>query len=168
MHCKECGNKIIKDDQYCSNCGAEQPSEINTEGRHKHSQLANPIQSESDYLRHHTDKTKILIPISILIGAILIAGVYFGIEYNKQKSIERQQEAKMREDKAQKDADNARAELKLKQDECEALASGVKKRWYNVMGVTYDNDFWKQCVVTYTDTKTGQVETAPLSSMQDN
>ena len=36
------------------------------------------------------------------------------------------------------------------------------------MGVTYDNDFWKECVVTYTDTKTGEVETSPLRLMQTN
>ena len=51
--------------------------------------------------------------------------------------------------------ENERAELKLKQDECNALSSGIKQRWGNVVGVTYDGEFWKGCVVTYMDTKTG-------------
>jgi hypothetical protein len=41
------------------------------------------------------------------------------------------------------------------------------KKWNNVIGVTYDNDIWKDCVVTYTDPKTGEVKTSPLKSMQD-
>ena len=103
----------------------------------------------------------------ILIASLIIGGFYYASEVNKQKSIERQQEIKLQDDWRQQEVKNALEELKLKQDECKALSAGVTKKWNNVMGVTYDNDFWEECVVTYTDTETGEVETSPLRLMQD-
>lgn len=100
---------------------------------------------------------KLTLPATILIASIILGGFYFASQVNKQQSIEKQQEAK-----------NALENLKLKQDECNALSSGVKEKWNNVMGVTYDDDFWKECVVTYTDTKTGQVKISPLKFMETN
>ncbi len=114
------------------------------------------------------DKHKLILPISILIGCIVLGGFIYASQVIKQQSIEKQQSIKLEDDKQQQDIDNARADLKLKQDECKALQAGVMEKWNNVMGVTYDNGFWKECVVTYTDTKTGEVNTAPLSTMKTN
>jgi len=90
---------------------------------------------------------KLTLPITILLSAIVLAGGYYAVQYNKQQSIEKQQR------------------IELQQDRCNALSSGVKEKWSNVMGVNY-NDFWKECVVTFTDTKTGEVKTSPLRLMK--
>lgn len=39
------------------------------------------------------DKHKLVLPISILFGCIILGGFYYASEANKQKSIERQQQA---------------------------------------------------------------------------
>jgi hypothetical protein len=110
---------------------------------------------------------KITFPVAIVVAAVILGGAFYAVQYNKQQSIEAQQLSEQAEERIQRDLENQRAELKLKQDECMSLASGVKQRWGNVIGVTYDNKFWKECVVTYTDTKTGEITTSPLRLMQD-
>ena len=111
---------------------------------------------------------KLTLPATILIASVILGGFYYFSELNKQKSIEKQQEVKLQDDKIQQDINNALEDLKLKQDECKALSTGVMKKWNNVMGVSYDNNLWKECVVTYTDTKTGEITTTPLRFMQTN
>ena len=109
---------------------------------------------------------KLSLPATIIIASFILGGFFYAIQVNKQKSIEQQQEIKLQDDKRQQEIKNTMEELKLKQDECKSLSSGVMEKWNNVMGVTYDNDFWKECVVTYTDTKTGEIIKSPLSSMK--
>ena len=91
---------------------------------------------------------KLSLPAVILIASIILGGFIFATQVIKQQSIERQQE------------------IKLQEDRCEALTAGVRDKWNNVMGVTYDNDFWQECVVTHTDPETGEVETSPLRFMK--
>jgi hypothetical protein len=110
---------------------------------------------------------KITFPIAIIIGAVIIGGALYAVQYNKQQSIEAQQLFEQVEERVQRDLENQRAELKLKQEGCTSLASGVKQRWNNVVGVTYDDKIWEECVVTYADTKTGEIKTSPLRLMQD-
>ncbi len=59
------------------------------------------------------DKHKLILPISILLGCIILGGFFYASQVNKQKSIEKQQQieiqAKAGADKAQQD--------KIKQDE---------------------------------------------------
>ena len=102
-------------------------------------------------------QNKLSLPATIIIASLILGGFFYASQVNKQKSIESQQEIK-----------NTAEALQLKQDECKSLSAGVMKKWNNVMGVTYDNDFWKECVVTYTDTKTGEIEVSPLRLMQTN
>jgi len=98
---------------------------------------------------------QLLLPIVIIIASIILGGFFYASQVNKQRSIDHQQEA-----------ENALENLKLKQDECKALSAGVMKKWNNVIGVTYDNGFWKECIVTYTNTETGKIETSPLRFME--
>lgn len=112
------------------------------------------------------DKNKLILSVSIVLGAIILGGFFYAIQVNKQQSIERQQELKLQDDRRQQEAENALEDLKLKQDECKTLAAGVMKKWNNVMGVTYDDKVWKDCVVTYTDPETGEIKTSPLRLMQ--
>lgn len=109
---------------------------------------------------------KLSLPAVILIASIILGGFYFATQVIKQQSIERQQEVKRQEDRREKEIKNALEALKIKQAECEALAEGVREKWNNVMGVTYDRAVWKECVVTYTDTETGKVEISPLRLME--
>jgi len=43
-------------------------------------------------------KEKITLPIAILLSAIILAGGYYAVQYNKQQSIERRQEIKIVEE----------------------------------------------------------------------
>ena len=109
---------------------------------------------------------KLSLPATIIIASLILGGFFYASQVNKQQSIERQQEIKLQEDRREKEIKNALEELKTKQAECEALSAGVRDKWNNVMGVTYDNDFWEECVVTYTDTETGEIKTTPLRLMK--
>lgn len=109
---------------------------------------------------------KFSLPTTIIIASLILGVFFYTAEVNKQSSIERQQRIKLQDDKQQQEAKNALEKLKLKLDECEALSTGVMKKWNNIMGVTYDNDVWKECVVTYTNTETGEIETSPLRLMK--
>ena len=111
---------------------------------------------------------KLSLPVVIIIASLILGGFFYAIQVNKQNSIEKQQQIKLRDDRQQQEISNALNDLKLKQDECKALSAGVMKKWNNVMGVTYDNDFWKECVVTFTDPDTGKIKTSPLRVMKDN
>lgn len=112
------------------------------------------------------DKQKLFLPISIVLGCTILGGFFYAIQINKQDSIERQQYEALKREDFERQIEIKQEELKMKQNECESLSSGVMKKWNNVMGVTYDNIVWDECVVTYTDTKTGEVKTSPLSSMK--
>jgi hypothetical protein len=63
------------------------------------------------------DKHKLILPICILLGAIILGGFYFASQESKQKSIERQQlidlQAKKDADQAKFDAEKAKAEMEL-------------------------------------------------------
>jgi hypothetical protein len=110
---------------------------------------------------------KINTPLAIIIGSIVLGMSFYYVQIDKRESIEKQQVLENERLQTEKQQAAETAELKAKQDECESLAVGVRKKWNNVMGVAYDSKLWKQCVVTYTDTKTGEVTTSPLSSMKD-
>lgn len=120
------------------------------------------------------DKHKFILPISILLGCIVLGGVYYASEVNKQKSIEKQQQielqAKAEAEQAQKTADQAKAD-KEKADadfsnnlKCQTLLKDLKMRWNNVVGIYY-SDWQNTCIVKYTDK--GITQEAPIESMQD-
>lgn len=109
---------------------------------------------------------KLSLPATIIIASLILGGFFYASQVSKQKSIESQQEIKLQDDRRQQEIKNTTEELQLKQAECKSLSAGVMKEWNNVVGVTYDNAFWKECVVTYTDTKTGKIETSPLRLMK--
>lgn len=120
------------------------------------------------------DLQKISVPVAIIIGCTILGAAYYLVQVDKRKSIEAEQQAERiaeqeqrTYEREQQNIENDRIELQAKQADCRALASGVRDRWYNVMGVTYSE--WRdECMVTYTDTTTGETLTAPLSSMKDN
>jgi len=121
------------------------------------------------------DKNKLVLPISILLGCIIIGGFIYEGQVIKQKSIEKQQQIELQ---AKTEADKASAE-KDKTDEnfnnnlkCQALLKDLKQRWNNVVGIYYQpatgNEFFNKgntCIVKYT--KNGETLEAPVENMQD-
>lgn len=73
------------------------------------------------------DKSKLILPITILLGCIILGGFYYASQLSKQKSIEKQQQidlqveakvnqAKMEADKIKADSDKAILQAKLEQE----------------------------------------------------
>jgi len=65
------------------------------------------------------DKNKLVLPISILLGCIILGGFFYASQLSKQQSIEKQQAVKIEEDK--------KADYFKKKIECEEYAESIKK-----------------------------------------
>lgn len=65
------------------------------------------------------DKNKLILPISIVIGCIILGAFFYAAQVNKQRSIEKQQEAEIAKDK--------KAEYLKRKIECEKYTEEVKK-----------------------------------------
>ena len=120
------------------------------------------------------DKHKIILPVSILLGCIILGGFYFASQVNRQKSIERQQQIDLRAraeaDEVKAATDQTKAE-KDKEDEvfnnnlkCQTLLKDLKQRWNNVVGIYY-GEWQNTCIVKYTEK--GETQESPIESMQD-
>lgn len=114
------------------------------------------------------DRKKIILPISILLGCIILGGFFYAGQVNKQQSIERQQILKQMEDRRIEDAKAEQDKAKetfSNNLKCQTLLKDLKQRWNNVVGIYYD-ELQNTCIVKYT--KKGETEEAPIESMQDN
>ena len=120
------------------------------------------------------DKNKLILPVSILLGCIILGGFYFASQVNRQKSIERQQQIDLRAraeaDEVKAATDQTKAE-KDKEDEvfnnnlkCQTLLKDLKQRWNNVVGIYY-GEWQNTCIVKYTEK--GETQESPIESMQD-
>ncbi len=107
------------------------------------------------------------LPATILIASIVLGGFVYASQVNKQKSIERQLEIKLLDDKR---AEEAKAEQDKEADlfsnnlRCQALLKDLKQRWNNVVGIYY-SDYQNTCIVKYT--KQGVTEESAIEDMQD-
>jgi len=131
---------------------------------------------ENKTISYLIDKNKLVLPICILLGCIIIGGFIYASQVSKQKSIEKQQQidlqAKMQADQAKAEKDNADA-IFNNNLKCQTLLKDLKQRWNNVVGIYYQpatgNEFFNKgntCIVKFT--KNGVVEEAPIEDMQDN
>lgn len=116
------------------------------------------------------DKNKLILPITILLGCIILGGAFYAVQASKQKSIEKQQTLKMEEDrriadaKAEEDKKAAEAKAELDQKEfdakrksdCLAIYKTESDKWNNVRGWRYD-DSEDTCYIRY---KEGSPKTA--------
>lgn len=113
------------------------------------------------------DKNKLVLPISILLGCIILGGFFYASQIIKQRSIERQQrdelQAKMEADKTKADADQA-SETFSNNLKCQTLLRDLKQKWNNVTGIYY-SEGQNTCVVKYTEK--GETKEAAVESMQD-
>ena len=119
------------------------------------------------------DFPKIWNPLAIVIGCLVLAVSFYLVQIDKRKSIERQYEQQrvveqkeLEYEQKLQDLENERLKLKVYQDNCRSLSSGVKDEWNNVLGVVY-SEYWNECVVTFVDPDTGNTKTAPLSRFGD-
>jgi len=157
IRCQSCDSvndvSNLTDEIYCTNCGTV----IDFDSIEVKEQLGQDIFSEKNEKKKGRGfwKTikKYLTPISIVVASVIFAFVaiiiYTDASYEKEKRQRKEDELKY---------------MEVKRKECEFLSDGVREKWNNVMGVTY-GEFYRECVVTYTDTDTGEVRTSPLSSM---
>ncbi len=112
-------------------------------------------------------KEKITLPAAIVISAVILAIGFYAVQYNKQQSIEKQQQIELKakaevdQTKAEKDKADAIFSNNLK---CQTLLKDLKQRWNNVIGISY-SDWQNTCIVKYT--KGGKTLEAPVESMQD-
>lgn len=120
------------------------------------------------------DKNKLVLPIGILLGCIILGGFFYASQINKQKSIEKQQQielqAKAEADQAQKEADQVKADKDTADAtfsnnlKCQTLLKDLKQRWNNVVGIYYSS-LLNTCIVKYT--VKGETQESPVEDMQD-
>jgi hypothetical protein len=124
-----------------------------------------------------------------MVASLIVGGSIFATQIIKQRSIERQLDIKIQEERRQeeiklkkeeeerreeKEAQEAKMsleELKLKQQECESYLTGLMKKWDNIIGIKYEPYIYStggKCEVTYIDSKTGEMNTSPLEWLRDN
>jgi hypothetical protein len=101
-------------------------------------------------------KKDYILPVSIVLGCFILGLFFYLSQVEKQESIERQQELKSQQDKEKELFEN-----NLK---CNNVLTDLKKRWNNVVGISY-SPYMKTCMVKFM--KNGEVEQAALEDMQD-
>ncbi len=97
------------------------------------------------------DKSKLILPISILLGAAIIGGFFYAIQVNKQSSIERQQQVKSEEDKrlAEAKAEQDKKEYAAKKkNDCLDIYKTESDKWNNVRGWRYQESE-DNCFIRY-------------------
>lgn len=110
------------------------------------------------------DKNKLILPISILLGSMILGGFYYASQISKQRSIEKQQQIELQN---RAEADNIKREqeqlaeeekqeqekkeyiVKRKKD-CYDLENSERKKWNNVVDSRYDETD-DLCYVRYSD-----------------
>ena len=110
---------------------------------------------------------RLILPSAIVVGALIIGGFFYGVQVNKQQSIERQQKIELDEKNKQAELDKASKKEKDIFDrklQCDGLLSKLKDRWNNVAGIYYD-EFQNTCIVKYWDK--GKIQESALEDMQD-
>lgn len=113
------------------------------------------------------DKHKLILPVSIILGTLIMGGFWYLSQMNKQESIERQQwielQAKAESEKVKLEKDNA-DEIFSNNLKCQTLLKDLKQRWNNVVGIYY-SDWQNTCIVKYTNK--GEIEEGPMEDMED-
>lgn len=123
---------------------------------------------------------KFILPVSIILGCVILGGFFYASQINKQVSIEKQQEL---ERNAKRDELRIKTEIEQKQVDkenndavftnnlkCQSLLKDLKQRWNNVIGIYYDENL-NTCIVKYKEedgSPLGRTREAPIEDMQDN
>lgn len=114
------------------------------------------------------DKNKLILPISILLGCIILGSFIYVSQVSKQQSIEKLQHIELQ---AKIDSERAKA---VKDDEetifsnnlkCQSLLKELQRKWNNVVGIYYSEE-QNTCIVKYSED--GDTLEGPLETMQNN
>lgn len=110
---------------------------------------------------------KLSLPAVIIIASIILGGFYYASQVSKQKSIERQQEVKLQEDKRveRTKAEQDKKEYVVKRTkDCYDYETSERKKFNNIDGSRYleERDV---CIVRY---KTDKYKGIDCSKYKDN
>lgn len=97
------------------------------------------------------DKTKLLLPITILLASVILGGFFYASQVNKQRSIESQQASKLMEDRRTEEAKAEQAKKEYiaeRKSECYNLYEKERGKWNNAEGSEY-NEKKNVCVIRY-------------------
>jgi hypothetical protein len=99
------------------------------------------------------EKKKLILPISIIIGCLILGGFIYASQVNKQNSIERQQWLELQ---ANKEVEKTRSELEQKKyiadrkQDCLNIYKTESDKWNNAKGWRY-NETSDDCLIRYKD-----------------
>ena len=107
------------------------------------------------------DKSKLILPIGILLGCIILGGFFYASQVTKQQSIERQHQidlqAKIETDKAKAEQDKKEYIVKRTKD-CYDYETAERKKFNNVVG-SYYSEVRDTCFVRFKLDKTAKTKT---------
>ena len=95
------------------------------------------------------------LPATILIASIILGGIFYAIQINKQQSIERQQEIKLQEDRRIEEVKTEQEHkeyIAKRKMECYDIYEKERDKWNNVKSNFYREED-DVCVVKYENNK---------------
>jgi len=109
---------------------------------------------------------KLTLPLTILLGCIILGSFFFATQVIKQKSIEKQQkldlQVKALQNQMEKEQEHKEYVASRKKD-CFDIYNKEKDNWNNTKGTEYDEK-WDKCYVIYSDTTKRDKCVAPKDS----
>ncbi len=97
------------------------------------------------------EKSKLILPITILVASIILGGFFYASQINKQHSIERQQQIKLEEERKIQEAkleQEKKEYIAKRKSECYSLYEKERAKWNNVKGNEYDEEK-DVCLIRY-------------------
>jgi hypothetical protein len=110
------------------------------------------------------EKNKLVLPITILLGCIILGEFFYASQVIKLQDNRRVDEVRAVKADEQKEIDDANIDFdnRLK---CQALFKELKQRWNNVVGIYYSK-MENSCVIKYTEK--GKIQESTMEDMQNN
>lgn len=94
------------------------------------------------------DKNKLILPIAIVLGCLILGGFFYVIQIAKQKSIEKQQQIELQSKKEQ----DKKEYIAKRSNDCLNIYKVESDKWNNTQGWIY-NEVTDICHIRYKDPK---------------
>lgn len=104
--------------------------------------------------------SKPLLPVAIIIASIILGGFFYAIQVNKQRSIEKQQQIKIREDRRIEEAKSEQIQKEYvvkRKDDCYKIYLQEKENWNNVLDFYY-SEIRDVCIIRYKSSEPAKPE----------
>ncbi len=124
-------------------------------GKERYNDFALSKDGEKEKIENREKNKKLPLYATIILGCLILGGFFYAVQVNKQKSIERQQEAKLEEDKriAKVKADQDKKEyLAKRKTDCLDIYKTESNKWNNVRGWRFDETD-ETCYIRFKDPK---------------